>query len=106
MIEFLANLASIATAALAAGATIYFWCDSKRKREKLEKYMKEEKANPRSKQSGKHSVVHLMAKLSLTESEVLHAAFRSSTIQTLAAKDDDTGLASEILLEHIDRKSN
>lgn len=101
LLETTASIASILTALIAVGAALLFWWDSARKRWKLEAYLKQERAAAKPPKVGRHSVVHLMANLSLTEAEVLHAAFRSRYIKPSPATDRETGLASEILLEYV-----
>ena len=96
-LDALANIASILTAVIAAGASAYFWCDQRRKRKRLEKYLK---ADP----GRAHTVVHLMAKLGMTEAEILHASFASAHVVHKVRKDDDTGLASQILFEFSEAK--
>ncbi|MBS1840090.1 MAG: hypothetical protein JSS69_15000 [Acidobacteria bacterium] len=77
-IEILANFASIVTAAIAAIAACKFLLDRRNKRIKLEEYLKSEiKENPNR---HIHGVLHLMAKLGMTESEILQASFASKHI--------------------------
>lgn len=94
-LNILANVASILTALIAVGASLYLWCDRNRKRKRLEKYLKAERA---------HTVVHLMAKLGMTEAEILHASFESSLVVHKIRKDYETGLASQLLFEYSEER--
>lgn len=99
-LDAIANLASISTAVVAAGAAIYYWYDRCSKQKRLETYLKAEKVNN---PSGKtHTVIHLMAKLGMTEAEILRASFASRHIIHKTRKDDDTGLATKLLFEYSD----
>lgn len=93
----LANVASILTALIAAGASVYLWSDRHGKRKRLEKYLKSERDRA-------HTIVHLMAKLGLTEAEILHASFASSHVVHKVRKDYETGLASQLLFEYLEEK--
>jgi hypothetical protein len=101
-INWLANLATILTATVAV-----FWFghavfDRRRKRRKLEDYLlskwrgydaKTDKGHYR------HTIVHLMTELGLTQDEVLQASFRSSKIKRIAGQ-NASGLATDIRLQH------
>lgn len=92
-LDALANVASILTALIAAGVSVYVWCDRRRKRMRLEEYLKAERGCA-------HTVVHLMANLGMTEAEILHASFASSHVVHKVRKDYETSLASQLLFEY------
>jgi hypothetical protein len=92
------NVASILTALIAAVASLLFWRDRRSKRTRLERYLKREKATNPSQCC--HTVIHLMAKLGLTEEEILHASFCSRHIIHKSRKDADTDLATQLLFEY------
>lgn len=95
--SILANIAAILTAVIAAfGYGAYRW-DQRKKREKLENYLKAEKAT--DKDQGQRSLLHLMANVGMTEAELIQASFRSKQIKRKIAKDDETGRADTLLLE-------
>ncbi len=96
-LNILANVASIITALIAAGASLYLWCERYGKRKRLEKYLKTE--HPRA-----HTVVHLMAKIGMTEAEILHASFASSLVVHKVRKDYETGLASQLIFEYSEER--
>jgi hypothetical protein len=100
VLEITAHWAAILTAIVAAGAyAVYRW-DTRSKRIQLENYLKAEKAAARDK--GQRTILHLMAKLGLTEAEVLQASFGSKhTVRRIAA-DPTTLRADAILLEYVD----
>ena len=96
----LGNIAAILTAAVAAvGYGLYRW-DHRKKREKLEAYLKAEKAKGTDR--GQRTILHLIAELGLTESEILHASFISDHIDRRVASDQKTNRATELLLEYRD----
>ena len=59
--------------------------------------LKAEKAKRKDK--GQRTILHLIAKLGMTESQILEASFRSGKIARRVAEDNKTERASEILLE-------
>src|ERR1700692_3152954 len=71
------------------------------KRIQLENYLKAEKAAGRDK--GQRTILHLMARLGLTEAEVLQASFGSKHLVRRLAVDPTTLRADAILLEYVDR---
>lgn len=91
----LANIASVLTAVIASGASAYLWCDKRGKRKRLEDYLK-------TKRGRAHTVVHLMAKLGMSEAEILHASFASNHVVHKVRQDYETGLASQLLFEYSD----
>ncbi len=100
LLETLANFASILTAALAGIVTIYIWLDRRRKRAKLEAYLREVKTSAKGGEVGQKTVLHLMARLGMTEAEILQASFGSKRVKRTLAKDDKTGRAAAMLLEY------
>ena len=99
-LEIIAHLAAIGTAAVALATAGWFWLDARSKRKRLESYLKE--ARGRGKGKGQRTVLHLMARLGLTEAEILHASFRSKVIVRLLDKDPETGFATVLLLQYGD----
>lgn len=103
-INWLADLASILTAAVAVYWFCYSVIDRCRKRKKLEKYLLGKwKAYDSKTDEGlyRHTIVHLMAELGLTEDEVLQASFRSGKIRRKLGE-NNSGLATDIRLQHRD----
>ena len=99
-LDIAANVAAILTALVAAGGYgLYRW-DHYKKRQKLEAYLKAEKALRADK--GQRSILHLMAELGLTEAELLQASFRSRHISRRIAPDPATQRAAALLLEYHD----
>jgi hypothetical protein len=99
-----ADLASILTAAVAVFWFSYTVLDRCRKRRKLEDYLlkKWRAYDPKTdKGDYRHTIVHLMTELGLTEDEVLQASFRSVKIKRKAGE-DESGLATDIRLQHRD----
>jgi len=92
-----ANWAAILTAVIATVAYGRFLYAQASQRRALEKYLRSEKE--RAVDSGRRTVKHLMANLSLTESEVLGAAFRSSKVDP-AVSVNEKGHADNLLFEY------
>ena len=95
--EFLANLASILTAIVAVIFYFGYQYSISKKRRRLEAYLKSEKEEASSGKQGLHTIIHLMAKLGLTEEEILQASFRSKHITRKVAVDPETDRATELL---------
>ena len=92
-----ANIAAILTALVAGFGYGAYRFDRYRKRRKLEAYLKAEMA--RGTDKGQRSLLHLMARLGMTEAELLQASFQSAHIDRKVAADDKNGRASALLLE-------
>ena len=97
-LEVAANIASILTAGAAMIATAYYWWDQRRKRIKLENYLKVEHSENSNKRT--HTVLHIMANVGLTEDEILRASFQSRHIRRLVHVNRDTNLADNLLFEY------
>jgi|GEM_PF-1029765 len=102
-LEIAANISSIVTAVLAGIFAVRYWLWKYRKQRNLEDYLKNEKL--KSKDKGQRSIMHLVAKLGLTEAEILNASFRSRYIARRISSDKDTNLATAILLEYSEAKN-
>ncbi len=97
MLETLADLAAIVTAAVATvGYGLFRW-ERYQKRRRLESYLRQEKL--RAPDESKHTLVHLMAELGMSESDLMDAAFRSDVIARRVSADEQ-GHANKLLLEY------
>lgn len=80
IVSVASDWAAILTAAVAVWAYgQYLWhrrCQTKA----LEEYLKAEKNRPDNK--GQRTIIHLMARLSMTEAEVVSASFRSKKVRS------------------------
>lgn len=94
-----ANWAAILTAVVAVWAYGFYHFERCRKRSKLESYLKAEKEKKVDR--GQRTVLHLVAHLNMSESDVLDAAFRSKKVQCVTASDNKDRVAL-ILFEHTD----
>lgn len=92
ILDTIANLAEILTALIALIVSVWYWCDQRRKLCKLEDYLK---AN-----TAAHTILHLMARVGLTEDEILKASFKSSHIARKLHENPDTHLADSLLFEY------
>lgn len=93
----LADLASLVTAAVAGLAVGKHYWDKCARRRKLESYLVGQKLGSQDK--GQRSLIHLVAALSMTEAQLLEAAFSSKKIRIRRKSDDDSGLATTLLFE-------
>lgn len=93
-----ANISQVVTGVLAVGTVAIYKCGMWLKRCKLENYLKAEKES--GVDQGQRSVLHLMARLGLTESELLSASFRSKVIKRRLTSGED-GMAAHILFEYV-----
>jgi|SRR5579859_2174988 len=100
VLETAANIAQIMTAIVAVVASAYYWRDQRRKRIKMEEYLKAEKKDNPNRHI--HTTLHLMANIGLTEDEILRASFRSRHIKRLVHVNRDTSLADDLLFEYQD----
>jgi hypothetical protein len=96
----IANVSAILTAFIAIFGYCYYQSDRYKKCKLLEDYLKAEKQA--SKDQGQRSLLHLMAKVGMTEAELIQASFRSKHISRKIAKDPETGYANTLLLEWVE----
>ena len=97
ILSVLGSWAAILTALIAVFGYLVYRNDGYQKRLRLEKYLKNEKQAGSDK--GQRSSLHLIAKLGLTEDEILQSSFRSKHIARRVAKDKETWLANVIFYE-------
>lgn len=95
-----ANIAAILTALVAVVASAWFVMGRGPKRRRLEAYLKAERDNGQGK--GQRSILHLIARVGLTEPEILQASFRSRHIGRVLTTNKADGIAKDILLEYRD----
>ena len=104
ILEIVANIFAILTPIV---GVLFWWqyqCGFCRKRRRLESYLKAEK--DKANDQGQRSLLHLMVKLGLTESEILQASFKSHHIKRRETTDPKTHLAERILLEYTETDSD
>jgi hypothetical protein len=104
--EMLANGASILTAIIAAFFFVQFHLGRRWKRQRLEAYLKKRREDeleanktrpPTQKKEGKHSLLHLLENVGMTEAELVDASFRSKTIVRTTGRDEN-GMAAVLML--------
>jgi hypothetical protein len=99
-LEVVGNWAAIATAIVAVLGYCKYLCERRGRRTKLEEYLESRKREATSQgKKGQHTILHLISKLGMSESQILEASFQSSKIERVVKQNDDTGFASTILLE-------
>lgn len=91
-LELASFLAAISTAVVATLAYGQYQLGRFRKRWRLERYLKAEKGTS-------HTLLHLVAQLGMTETELVEAAFRSKVIRR-KVRADQYGLAGVLLLSY------
>jgi hypothetical protein len=79
-LQALADLASIITAVIAAGAAVWYFRQRRQKTLSLENYLKVETGGNET----RRTVTHLAAVLGMTEADVIDAAIRSRHIERSA----------------------
>jgi len=99
-LELWAQLAAIFTALLAVFGYGKYQFGLYRKREQLESYLKIEKITATGNNRGQRSILHLMAKLGMTEAEILQASFNSKSIIRRTAQNPVNNRAEALLLEY------
>ena len=104
MLKIAANIASILTLIAAVVAWGIYQYGFYRKRKKLETHLRNEKEKAQDK--GQRSLLHLMVKVGLTESEILQASFDSRHIKRLEKTDPETNLTEKILFEYVETDLN
>jgi uncharacterized membrane protein YdjX (TVP38/TMEM64 family) len=97
LLGVIANWAAILTAVVATTAYGRYVYNQVAQRRALENYLRTEKAD--GDDAGMRTVLNLMAQLSLTESEVLSAAFRSTKVNP-AVSVDEKGRADILMFEY------
>lgn len=97
---FIANIAAIVTALVAFAGSAWYIVERGVKRRRLEAYLKAER--DAGKDKGQRSVLHLVARVGLTEQEILQASFRSKHIGRVLTTNKLDGMAKDILLEYRD----
>jgi hypothetical protein len=96
-LEIAANWAAILTAILAAYAYGKYQFDRWQRVQKLEQHLRYQKLHRFD--EGKRTILHLMANLSMTESEIVSAAFESKRVHSSVSV-NDKGHADVILFEY------
>lgn len=96
-LEQVSSWATILTAIVAVIASGQYYLRRRSRRILLEDYLRTEKdQNPKP----AHTVMHLMARLGMTEEEIFQASFDSTRVARKIRSDSKTGLAQEIVFEY------
>ena len=97
VLEVTSHWAAILTAGVAVWAYSRYLYERRQKRLRLEAYLKAERKAGKDK--GQRTVLHLVAQLGMTETEVVDAAFRSKCIRRVVST-DSKGHAKDLMLEY------
>lgn len=97
-VSIVANWAAILTAAVAVSGYGRYLLGQRKLRLRLEDHLREEKR--RDQDQGRRGIVHLMGNLSMTEAELLSAAFRSTLVKSSFVVDPQ-GRAERLLFEYV-----
>ena len=92
-----ANIASILTSIIAAGASVVYWANKRSKRTRLERYLKAKKERS---PDDAFSTTRLMADLGMTETEIFAASVASRHVARGIRRDRVTGFAAEVLFQY------
>jgi hypothetical protein len=99
-----ANLASIATFFIAGFGYAKYQCDRLKKQKLLENYLETvKKDDAKEGKEGKKSIRHLIAKVGMTEAEILQASFNSKKIIRVTKSKKKGPLAGKIMLVFRDK---
>ena len=97
ILEIAANWAAVLTALIAALAWGLYLCERRGKVSRLETYLKAERDKGDNK--GQRTVLNIVAELSMSENDVLDAAFRSKHVRCVTKPDED-GYVAKLLFEY------
>lgn len=103
-LEIIANICAILTACVAVWLFVHIKCAAYKRRTRVEKYLKGAQDSNSGSQKGQHSVLNIMARVGLTEQEVLQASFESKHIKRVL-KPDAQGYAQSILLWYVENSN-
>ena len=103
VLEMAAQWAAIFTALVAVVAYGGYLLDRGSKRRRLEKYLEREKKAGRD--QGQRTILHLVARLGMSEAQIMDAAFRSRHIRRVVGS-DSKGRADVLLLEYMKNVSD
>lgn len=98
----LGNVAAILTAGFAGGASLWYLVQRSRRRSKLQSYLIKERKDAESrggKGIGARSIIHLMGNCSMTEAQVLEAAFGNESIRTWVTADEESKRATGLMFQ-------
>lgn len=99
LLDVLSDWATILTAAVATIAYWHFVANQRTRQKALEDYLREVKLGRHY--EDRHSVLHLMAVLKMSEAEVLQAGFRSRKVLSMPGQ-DERGRVDRIYFEYDD----
>ncbi len=99
LLEVAAHWSAILTGFIALVAGCKYWLDRRAKRHRLEHYLKHVKENGTDK--GQRTVLHLTARLAMTENDILQSAFASRQITSRVGIDPETKRANTLFLEYV-----
>jgi predicted LPLAT superfamily acyltransferase len=106
LLALIANISAIATGLVAVVGYCWFLAERSRKRKVLEEYLRRASQNSKPGKRGQHSALHLIARLKLSEAEILQASFKSPRIKCRVAADPETGCADVLLFEYCPVQTN
>ncbi len=97
-LEKVAHWSAILTSVIAVFGYGKYRVDLCSKRRRLENHLRKEKEKGRDK--GQRTILHLIAEIGLTETEILQASFRSKCVKRRKSVDDKDNRTNAILLEY------
>jgi hypothetical protein len=104
ILSAIADGATILTAAVATAAAIFFWCQKRKRVQRLERYLESTKADRGKGRLGPaRTIPHLMVNCFMTEAQIFEAALTSEKIRPWVATED--GEETETILFSLDEKA-
>jgi hypothetical protein len=91
------DVAQAVTGAVASILGTQYFCRAKRRRVRLEDYLKGERKHGWE----AHTVLHLIANTAMTEAEIFEAAHSSSKIKAIVSTDEETGRADQLFFRYV-----
>jgi len=103
-LSFLANMAAVATGIVAVVAGCNVLWRRRERRIRLEKYLEKERSDDEQLgHYGIRNIVHLMGNCSMSQAQVLEAAFASRKIRSWVAKDGEDGPDAVLMFQFSDK---
>jgi hypothetical protein len=102
LLTYAGDVAAILTAVAAAGTSVWYFAQRRCRRTVLQIYLikqRREDERPSVSGHGIRSIIHLMGNCSMTEAQVLEAAFGNKNIRTWVTTDEKTGRADSLMFQ-------
>ena len=105
-LTFASNVATVGLAVVAAGAYGWYKFDLLVRRNRLERFLKEQVGTNSKEDTGRRTVLFLASQLRMTEAEVLEAGFKSKKLKCVPGFNKAHDRTDAIFFEYIAQKSD